>query len=190
MLLYRLHHNNLILGPNKQVYTKCLLHASADYMQQPSLPLNSIYQLQNRIDFLACNNNSRMPVLQMVDYSVELDYFLFHLILFFFNSAKIDLSTWNIAQIWQNLININETPHEPHQIANSIVENIKRNASVHAKLHFHTTSRFSHAEKNTSISDRYYSKPPSLFLPNQLFSSTFELVSLIFFFEICLSYFS
>jgi len=110
-------------------------------------------------------------------------------IFFFFNSAKIDLSTWNIAQIWQNLININETPHEPHQIANSIVENIKRNASVHAKLHFHKTSRFSRAKKNTSTSDPYYSQPPSLFLPNQLFSSTFESVSLIFFFEICLSYF-
>ena len=135
------------------------------------------------------NSKHPLPLLRHQLFASAFEIVLFCEIFVFFNSVKIDLSAWNTAQIWQNLSSINETPHEPHQIANSIVENIKRNASVHAKLHFHTTSRFSRAKKNTSTSDPYYSQPPSLFLLTQLFRSTFESVSLIFFFEICLSYF-
>ena len=136
------------------------------------------------------NSKHPLPLLRHQLFASAFEIVLFCEIFVFFNSVKIDLSTWNIAQIWQNLSSINETPHEPHQIANSIVENIKRNASVHAKLHFHTTSRFSRAKKKTPLlQTQIIKQPPSLFLLTQLFRSTFESVSLIFFFEICLSYF-
>ena len=104
------------------------------------------------------NSKHPLPLLRHQLFASAFEIVLFCESFVFFNSVKIDLSTWNTTHIWQILISITEIPHEPHQIANSIVENIKRNASVHAKLHFHTTSRFSHAEKNTSISDPYYSK--------------------------------
>ena len=110
------------------------------------------------------NSKHPLPLLRHQLFASAFEIVLFCEIFVFFNSVKIDLSTWNIAQIWQNLISINETPHEPHQIANSIVENIKRNASVHAKLHFHTTSPFcrtSHKNKSKKKKPNLHSTTPN-----------------------------